>query len=46
MNYFSLLIAKVFVSPSVSDKDSVLQNCWEKKKNWDFFANPNMESIS
>lgn len=27
MNYFILLIAKVFVFPSVSDKDSVLQNC-------------------
>lgn len=30
MNYFILLIAKVFVFPSVSDKDSVLQNCWKK----------------
>lgn len=31
-NYFILLIAKVFVFPSVSDKDSVLQNCWKKKR--------------
>lgn len=46
MNYFSFLIAKVFVSPSVSDKDSVLQNCWKKKRIGSFFANPNMESIS
>jgi len=27
VNYFILLIAEVFVFPSVSDKDSVLQNC-------------------
>lgn len=47
MNYIILLIAKVFVFPSVRDKDSVLQNCWGKKnKNWVFFANVNVESIS